>query len=175
MTNPNILYKIFEYRLLSEGSFDSSEDSFDSSEDSFDSAYFIQYLAYILTYIEHHCITDFGLKTLEFNIKPVVEKIKGEFTKEKATQKDLTHFCLYLSNSSKICEKFLIKISLYKQNKDEFKNDSKLPDRVLDDFIRFEDRIYNLYTRFNKVSEIYSDFLGPKHKSIYNIDKQRSF
>jgi len=162
MADPNILYKIFEYRLL--------------SEDSLDSDYFfIQYLAYILTYIERDCITDFGFKSVEFNIKPIVEKFRGEYTKEQVTQQDLIHFCLYMSNSNKICKNFLIKISLYKQNKDEFRNDSKLPDCVLDDFIRFEDRIYNLSTMFNKVVESYSDCLGPKHKSIYNTDKHRSF
>lgn len=162
MADPNILYKIFEYRLLSESSLDSDY-------------FFIQYLAYILTYIERDCITDFGFKSVEFNIKPVVEKFRGEYTKEQVTQKDLIHFCLYMSNSNKICQNFLIKISLYKQNKDEFRNDSKLPDCVLDDFIRFEDRICNLSTMFNKVVESYSDCLGPKHKSIYNTDKHRSF
>jgi hypothetical protein len=165
MAHPNMLYKIFEYRLLSE-----------DSEDSLDSDYFfIQYLTYILTYIDRDCITDFGFKSVEFNIKPVVEKFRGEYTKEQVTQQDLIDFCLYMSNSNKICNNFLIKISLYKQNKDEFRNDSKLPDCVLDDFIRFEDRICNLSTMFNKVVEIYSDCLGPKHKSIYNTDKHRSF
>lgn len=162
MADLNILYKIFEYRLL--------------FEDSLDSDYFlIKYLAYILIYIERECITDFGLKSVEFNIKPIVEKFRGKYTKEKVTQKDLIYFCLYMSNSNKICNNFLIKISLYKQNKDGFKNDSKLPDCVLDDFIKFENRIYNLSTMFNKVLESYSDCLGPKHKSIYNTDKHRSF
>lgn len=159
MVDPNILYKIFEYRLL--------------SEDTPDSGYFfIQYLAYILTYIDRDCITDFGFKSVEFNIQPILENFKSD---EAITQKDLIDFCLYMYNSNKICENFLIKISLYKQNKDGFRNDSKLPDCVLDDFIRFEDRIYHLSTRFNKIEESYTDALGPKHKAIYNTDKHRSF
>ena len=165
MTDPNILYKISEYRLLTEYSL--------LSEDS--DYFFIQYLAYILTYIERDCITDFGFKTVEFNIKPIIDKFKGECTKEKVTQNDLINFCLYTSNSNKICKIFLSKISLYKLDKDVFRNNSKLPDCVLDDFIRFEDRIYNLSIIFNKVLESYSPFLGTKHKIMYNKDKHRSF
>ena len=145
------------------------------SEDNLNNDYFfIQYLAYILTYIEHECITDFGFKTVEFNIVPILDNFKGK-GKEKVTQNDLINFCLYMSNSNKICNKILIKISLYKLDKDAFRNNSKLPDCVLNDFIRFEDRIYNMSVIFNKVLECYNPCLGTKHKMIYNKDQFKSF
>ena len=165
MVEPNMLYKIFQRRLLTEDNIDNDY-------------YFIRYLAYILKYTErknYNRITYFGLKSIELNIMPIYTKLVNEFQEEKVTQNELIKFCLYMSNANKICEEMKNVITLYKQDKNGFRQNSKLPDCVLYDFIRFEDRIYKLSIMFNKIAEEYSDCLGTKHKYIYNQDKTISF
>jgi hypothetical protein len=165
MLQPNMLYKICENRLL--------------SEDNDNDYYFIQYLAYILKYIERknsNPITIFGLKSVEFNIMSIYTKLVNESQEEeKVTQNELIIFCLYMSNANKICEKMENVITLYKKDKNGFRENSKLPDCVLDDFIRFEDRIHNLSIMYNKIAHLYSDSLGLKHTSVYNKKKKISF
>jgi hypothetical protein len=182
MAEPNMLYKIFELRLLSEDNLDND-------------AYFIQYLAYILKYIERknknknsiavldlkynehkNSITYFGLKSVEFDVGHVYKKFVNESQKEeKVTQNELIKFCLYMSNANKICEKMENIIALYKQDKNTFRRHSKLPDCVLNDFISFEDRIHNLSILFKKIADGYSDSLSPKHTIAYNQQKTKSF
>lgn len=166
MVEPNMLYKISEYRLLSEDNLDNDY-------------YFIRYLAYILKYIERknqNSITDFGLKSVEFNVSCIYTKfVNKSQQEEKVTQNELIKFCLYMFNANKICEKMKNVIILYKQDKNGFRKNSKLPDCVLDDFIRFEDRIHNLSIMFNKIADGYSDSLSPKHASLYNQQKTISF
>lgn len=166
MVEPNMLYKISEYRLLSEDNLDNDY-------------YFIRYLAYILKYIERknqNSITDFGLKSVEFNVSCIYTKfVNKSQQEEKVTQNELIKFCLYMFNANKICEQMKNVIILYKQDKNGFRKNSKLPDCVLDDFIRFEDRIHNLSIMFNKIADGYSDSLSPKHASLYNQQKTLSF
>lgn len=166
MVEPNMLYKICENRLLSQDNLDNDY-------------YFIRYLGYVLKYVERknqNSITDFGLKSLELNITAIYTKFVNESQEEeKVTQKELIKFCLYMSNANKICEKMENIIALYKQDKNTFTRNSKLPDCVLNDFIRFEDRIHNLAIMFNKIADGYSDSLGSKHKTVYNKKQTLSF
>lgn len=162
MVDPNLIYQISEYRMLVEDN----------------DYYFILYLAHILKHIEskqEDCITDFGIKSLEFNISPTLCKFRDEDSSEKVSQSELLQFCLYVANCNQICEKMLNKISLYKQDKDGFKNQNKLPDCVLDDFVRFEDKINILAPLYKKVAETYDTCLGLKHQSVYNKKKYASF
>ena len=166
MVEPNMIYKICENRLLAVGNLDNDY-------------YFIRYLAYILKYIErknNNRITDFGLKSVEFDVAYIYTKfVNKSQQEEKVTQNELIKFCLYMYNANIICEKIKDVITLYKQDQNGFRKNSKLPDCVLDDFIRFEDRIHNLSIMFNKIADGYSVCLGSKHTSVYNQLKSRSF
>lgn len=164
MADPNMIYKISEYRML--------------VEDNLDNDYnFILYLAHILKCIEtkHEFITKFAIKSLQFNISPTLCKFRDEDSSEKVSQRELLHFCLYMTNCNKICDKMLNKISLYKQDKAGFKKQNKLPDCVLDDFIRFEDKINILGPIYKKVAETYDTCLQGKYQSLYNNNKNASF
>lgn len=163
MVDPNLIYQISEYRMLVEDN----------------DYYFILYLAHILKCIEtkHEFITKFGIKSLEFDINPILYKfeIENPSKNEKISQRELLQFCLYFANCNKICEKMLNKISLYKQDKAGFKKQNKLPDCVLDDFIRFEDKINYLAPLYKKVAETYDTCLQGKYQSLYNNNKNASF
>jgi hypothetical protein len=163
MTDPNLIYKISEYRMRDKDNLDTYY-------------YFILYLAHILKCIENsidESISDYGLKTLEFNIMPILYKFRGG--EEKVTQSELVQFCLYMTNCHKICNKMLKVISLYNQHTDAFKYHTKLPDCVLNDFNSFETRINNLAPKFQQIQEEYDDCLQGKYKTIYNKNKLDSF
>jgi len=167
MTDPNALYKISEQRLLVRANKDTC-------------GYFIKYLAYILKYVEreknsNYIITDFGLKSLDLDLKFLYKKFEGKIDGKKVTQNELSEFCLYFYNGNKICERFLHIIALYKQDTDEFKKNYPLPDCVLDDFITFEDIIVNLSGILKNVIDRYITFLGPTYKSKYHEYIKKSF
>ena len=165
MEAPNLLYRVIEYRLLTEKELNNDY-------------YFINYLGSILDYIERDhngCLTEFGKMSLELNITPIYCKLTGQVESEKVSQNEMVQFCLYMSNASDVCERFKHIIKLYKENTDVFTVDSALPDCVLNDFTKYEDRVVNMTDLFKKVTDAYITCLGPKHTSVYNEEKSKSF
>lgn len=162
----NLLYKIAEYRLRYEKKLKND-------------SYFVCYLAAILDYVERNnngYLTEFGRTSLDFDLlKPMYLKLTGQIEGEKVTQKELIKFLLYISNCNKVCNGFKHIIKLYKENADLFTLNNALPDCVLNDIVKYEDKVFNLSDMFKNVTDSYITSLSRKYISVLEEEKNNSF
>ena len=159
------LDKIVSYRLLTE-------------KDLTNDYYFIQYLGCILDYIEREhtgCLTELGRMSLEVNIMPIYLKLTGKAEGEKVTQKELVKFCLYMTNAYAVCVLFKGMVEVYKEQSVNFAILHPLPDYIMDDFLKYEDRVFDLVDKFRRIMDAYSPMLEGKYRNIYNEEKHKGF
>jgi len=138
--------------------------------------YFIQYLGTILDFIERDhtgCLTELGRMSLAVNVAPIYQKfVEG---KEKVTQKELVKFCLYMTNSYAVCVLFKGMVEIFKEAPLNFMEANPLPNYILDDLCKFEDRVFELVGKFKKIMDGYSQSLEGKYRTIYNEEKHKGF
>lgn len=141
--------------------------------------YLIQYLGAILDFIEREnkgCLTDLGRMSLAVNVMPIYEKLSGQVScQEKASQKELVKFCLYMTNAYAVCVLYKGMIEVYKESKEGFIELNPFNEAMIEDMIKFEDRIFDLVSKFKKIMDTYSNLLESKYRTIYNEEKHKGF
>jgi hypothetical protein len=111
--------------------------------------------------------------SLAVNVAPIYQKFVDN--KEKVTQKELVRFCLYMTNCYAVCVLFKGMVEVYKENTEGFIKLHPLPNYILDDFTKFEDRAFGLVDKFKKIMDGYSQSLEGKYRTIYNEEKIKGF
>ena len=162
-----LISKITEYRILYE-------------KDKTNDYFFIQYLSYILDYIERGSegfLTELGHMSLSIDIGSVYKRLTDaakDETVKKLPQKDLVRLCLYMTNAFAVVVMFAGMIETCIEIP-AFLDNHPLPDYVKDDFIELQKKAEPMIDHFKTIMDTYSKHLQDKYRTIYNTEKQKGF
>jgi hypothetical protein len=166
-TDEEFVEKIISLRILYE-------------RDETNDFYLLQYMASILDYVERKAggfLTTLGWKTMEINIQYIYSILDENLKNGDKTlpQKDLTRFCLYMTNcyATTILLKGMIEVAF--EEGSEFFTNNPLPTYVVDDLKNLLEKCTTLIPQFKGIMDKYSPYLKDKYRSIYNQAKHRGF
>jgi hypothetical protein len=142
--------------------------------------YLLQYMASILDYVERKSggfLTSLGWKTMEINIQYIYGILDENLKNGDKTlpQKDLTRFCLYMTNCFAITVLLKGMIEIAFEENSEFLVNNPLPTLVVDDLKVLSEKCTTLIPQFKSIMDKYSLHLKDKYRSIYNQAKHRGF
>lgn len=134
------------------------------------------YLASILNYIESHnggCLTELGMKSLQVDISDYILHIQESVN--NLTQKDLVRFLLNILNSYATCVLASGMLEFSKQSEEAFFQLNPFPSLIKDDFGELQKKALDLIPKLKQVLDVYTKYLEPKYKTIFNQEKTKGF
>lgn len=136
---------------------------------------FFLYLASILNFVEYHnegCLTELGMKSLELDISPYINKIQEE---TKLEQKELVRFLLNLVNSYATTFLSIGLFELAKEAPDNFFELNKFPLYIQDDFELLLDKSKLVCPKLKQILDTYCPLIELKYKKIFLQEKTKGF
>jgi len=137
---------------------------------------FFLYIASIMNFSENNnegCLTKEGIKTLQINVIPYVNKLTTG--KPKLTQKELVSLLLNVLNSYYILILASKLFSFYNNKRTDFLQLYNFPSDVVKDFEYLEEKIEKQIPTLKRFLDAYTEFLDGKYIKIFNEEKKKGF